>query len=326
MNMKRMLKLQPVLDLLDEGLRLYRRGFVGFVTVAALWLIPVLFGVGLTIGAAQFWEPVVVLLVAMFWLVFLAVLSIYLVGVLSRATLTIQQEGRVNIRTSLAMHPFRLAGMGCYGAIYYLVSNLVVSAISMVVFCSFYLVSFLLLSVSVLVADGAGAFGDAMVVVILVVFTIFLTLFYGLGLALGGATYSSLIYGLQPFIQERLRFGEAIERSINLTFYRPGHTLLAFLLSSVISSSLAITVTVAIGVLLPLPLLMALGEESSIAQAGSALAWLMGLIVILPPMPIWMVLLYQQNHARYLGTDLAERIGEAGTVHARSPGQDISAS
>ncbi len=235
----RMLKLQPVLDLLDEGLRLYRRGFVGFVTVAALWLIPVLFGVGLTIGAAQFWEPVVALLVALFWLVLLAVLSIYLVGVLSRATLTIQQEGRVNIRTSLAIHPFRLAGMGCYGAIYYLVSNLVVSAISMVVFCSFYLVSFLLLSVSVLVADGAGSFGDAMVVVILVVFTIFLTLFYGLGLALGGATYSSLIYGLQPFIQERLRFGEAIERSINLTFYRPGYTLLAFLLSSVVFSSLA---------------------------------------------------------------------------------------
>ncbi|NJN66477.1 MAG: hypothetical protein HC884_07065 [Chloroflexaceae bacterium] len=306
------MKLQPVLDILDEGLRLYRRGFVGFLLIVAIWLIPMLIGIGLTIGTAQFWEPAVTLLVALIWFVLLAVLAVYVVGVMSRATLTIQQEGRVNVRRSLAVHPFRLAGMGCYGFVYYLISNLFISSISMIIFCSFYLLTILLLSLGFLVADMTGPFGEAIAMMVVVVLVIFVILFYGLALALGGTTYSSLIYGLQPFVQERLGFGAAIERSINLTFYRTGYTLLAFLLSSVVFAVLAITVTIAIGVLLPLPLLMALGEESSIAQVGSALAWLVGLMVIIPPMPIWMVLLYQRNLACYLGTDLVERIAAAG--------------
>ena len=33
--------LQPILALLDEGLSLYRRNFVGFVLITASWFVPV---------------------------------------------------------------------------------------------------------------------------------------------------------------------------------------------------------------------------------------------------------------------------------------------
>jgi hypothetical protein len=80
-------------------------------------------------------------------------------------------------------------------------------------------------------------------------------------------------------------------------------------LTSAIFGALAVAVTIAVGVLLPLPLFIALGEASLVAQGVSASAWLLGLIVVLPPMPIWMVLLYQRNVVARYGPDLAERIG-----------------
>jgi hypothetical protein len=117
-----------------------------------------------------------------------------------------------------------------------------------------------------------------------------------------------LIYGLQPFILDNLSFGASVQRSIDLTFYRTGRNLLAFVLASAIFGGIAVAATTAVGVLLPLPLFWALGDESLVAQGISASAWLLGLIVVLPPMPIWMTLLYQQNQATREGHDLAQQI------------------
>ncbi|NJL33991.1 MAG: hypothetical protein HC893_09165 [Chloroflexaceae bacterium] len=62
--------------------------------------------------------------------------------------------------------------------------------------------------------------------------------------------------------------------------------------------------------MLPFPLLLALGEESLAAQGISVFAWIVGLIVVIPPLPIWMALLYQRNVAAWEGHDLAKRIAE----------------
>jgi hypothetical protein len=125
---------------------------------------------------------------------------------------------------------------------------------------------------------------------------------------MSGATYSSLVYALQPFVQDTLTFGDSIERSVNLTFYRLGQNLLAFVFASFIFAATSISVTVTLWVLLPLPLFWTLGSESPIAQGSSAMALLLGLIVVLPPMPIWMALLYQRNLDAYQGRDLVERV------------------
>ena len=37
-------------------------------------------------------------------------------------------------------------------------------------------------------------------------------------------------------------------------------------------------------------------------------AWLIGLMLVLPPLPIWMALLYQRNRAAHDGTDLRVKV------------------
>lgn len=301
--------LQPMLDLLDEGLRLYRRGFVGFVLLAALWLVPVAIGIGLSIAAIQFWGENALLLLLLGWMLLLVPLMVYLIGGLSRATLAVQQEQPIRVGQALAIPPLRAAGMGCYSIVLYIVTNILFSIVSMACFCPLYFVIFMGFSGVGAFSSEAGDFGAVVAVIVGVILGLILILFYGASLVFSGATYSVLVYGLQPFALERSPPGETIQRSVDLLTYRFGTNLIAFLLTSAIFGALAVAVTIAVGVLLPLPLFIALGEASLVAQGVSASAWLLGLIVVLPPMPIWMVLLYQRNVVARYGPDLAERIG-----------------
>src|SRR5690348_15065429 len=81
--------LQPILALLDEGLSLYRRNFVGFMLITASWFVPVAVAIGLLIVAESYaddqygiWFGLMAFGVAL--LLFFPLL-IYLVGGLSRA-------------------------------------------------------------------------------------------------------------------------------------------------------------------------------------------------------------------------------------------------
>lgn len=300
--------LQPILDILDEGLRIYRRGFVGFMLITASWLVPVAIGIGLSIAAAQFWGELAGILIILGWMVVLLPLFTYLIGGISRATLAVQQGHAIRLREALAIPPQRALGMGCYSVILYIVINILSSIVTMACFCPLYIMIIGFAgSIGVLTEDTSGL-GVAVIIILSVLIGLIVVLFYGLGLMLGGATYSSLVYGVQPFAQEDLSFGNALQRSIDLIFYRFRYNVFAFILSSTIFGAMTIAITVAIGVLVPLPLFFALGEESIIAQGVSASAWILALIVAVPPMPIWMALLYQRNVAAWQGRDLATRI------------------
>jgi hypothetical protein len=133
---------------------------------------------------------------------------------------------------------------------------------------------------------------------------------YAFALIVGGSAYSSLIYGLQPWVQETRPFGESIQRSFELISYRFGRNLLAWGLAAVLVAAIGLTVTLAVGLILPLPLTYALGSESVVAQAVSVSAWLIGFVVVLPPLPIWMALLYQRNRAAREGADLDAKVQE----------------
>jgi hypothetical protein len=63
-----------------------------------------------------------------------------------------------------------------------------------------------------------------------------------------------------------------------------------------------------VGVLIPLPALLLLGAESSLAQAIAGTAWLLGLALVMPPWLISMTLLYRRNLAARSGADLARRV------------------
>src|SRR3954454_18704439 len=81
--------LQPILALLDEGLRLYRRNFASFVLLTASWFVPVAIVAGTAVAAeswvdARYAGLAAVLLFGGGLLVFFPLL-IYLIGGLSRA-------------------------------------------------------------------------------------------------------------------------------------------------------------------------------------------------------------------------------------------------
>jgi hypothetical protein len=99
-----------------------------------------------------------------------------------------------------------------------------------------------------------------------------------------------------------------VGRSFDLLFFRFGQNLLAFLCASLVFGAAALAITLAIGVLLPLPALFLLGAESLVARAITAAAWVAGLAAALPLLPIWMALLYRRQAAAREGADLAARL------------------
>lgn len=296
--------LQPILALLDEGIVLYRRHFVAFLLIAASWVVPVAIAIGGLVGVATFVSEgwVVVLGFSAFLLLF--PLFIYLVGGLSRGAVAAIREGRVSFRESLAISPVRAAGMGCFTLLYTMVAQMVSSVVSMACICPLYVVGLFAIGGLAELAQEwqlLQTLGLAAVALILVGVYVFV-------LIVGGATYSSVIYALQPWVQESGSFGVSIQRSFDLIGYRFWRNLATWGLAAVLVVAVGAIVMCTIGVLLPLPLSFALGAEVPLVQAISVGAWVMGLVLVLPPLPIWMALLYQRNQAVRDGVALGARI------------------
>jgi len=298
--------LQPILALLDEGLRLYRRNFAGFVLLTASWFVPVAIVTG-TAVAAESWVDArysglsTVLLFGGGLLVFFPLL-IYLIGGLSRAAAAAAEGRPVRFREAMAIHPLRATGMGCFTIVYAFVAQIVSSLISMACICPLYVVGFMGLAFV-----GAAANENSVGALAVLGIGIFLAGFYA-SLMIIGATGSGLFYCLQPWVQESRSFGESLQRSLELIVFRFGRNLMVWCLAALLIAAAGLTVMATIGILLPLPLLYTLGEDSPATQAATVGAWLIGLMLVLPPLPIWMALLYQRNRAAHDGTDLRVKV------------------
>jgi len=300
--------LQPILALLDEGLRLYRRNFVGFVLLTASWFVPVAIVTGTAVAAeswvdARYSGLAGVLLFGGGLLVFFPLL-IYLIGGLSRAAAAAAEGRPVRFREAMAIHPLRAAGMGCFTIVYAFVAQIVSSLISMACICPLYFVGFMGLAFVGAAANESSAGALAVMAV-----GIFLLGFYA-SLMIIGATGSGLFYCLQPWVQESRSFGASLQRSLDLIVFRFGRNLIVWCLAALLIAAAGLTVMATIGILLPLPLLYALGEEAPATRAATLGAWLIGLMLVLPPLPIWMALLYRQNQAAFDGKELAVRVEE----------------
>lgn len=300
--------LGPILDLLDDGLRLYRRAFAPLLLLASI--------VGLPLGVA-----VAALFIADDWLAqgpgallagLLLVgglpLSLYVMGALSRAALMAAAGEPVALGRALAIGPLRMLGMGCYGTLFLVAAGAVVSTATSLFFCAAY--AFLGVTIVGLAsaASGAGAVGGAAVGLLIVVAAVALLLVYLGALVVNGAVYGGTIYALQPFVQDQLPLGAALRRSFDLLFARLGANLLAFSCASLVFTAASLAVTLAVGLLAPLPALFLLGPESPAAQAISAAAWVAGLTAAAPLLPVWMALLYRQRRAARHGEALAARL------------------
>lgn len=303
--------LQPLLDLLDEGLRLYRRHFLTFLVISATWFVPIAVGVGLSIAMWDYLGEGLSLLLVLGWLALAGPLAVYLVSSMSRATLAAADGRPVALREALKVRPLRLLAMCLFAICFYMVASIASSALTMCVICPIYSAVIGMLGGISAVGSETGI-GQALQVALGALVLIAVVVLYGLALVINGATYASVVYGLQAFAQEELPLGVCLQRSVDTLLQRFGRNLLAFLLASTIFGGVTVAITAAVGTLLPLPLLWVLGEESPLAQSVSAVAWLLGLLVVLPPLPIWMTLLYRRNIAQREGWDLEGRIQSLG--------------
>jgi hypothetical protein len=297
--------LHATLDLLDEGFALYRRSFTSFVLVGLAWLTPIAIATGLLIANAERLGPGWFIVIFLAGLILMLPLLIYLIGGLSRAANAAIEGRPIDLHEALAIHPSVIGRAGCFSIVYGILMQLVSSVLSIVCICPMYVVGGIA-SVA-LVAAPVGSSGVAQAVLLIVSSTLFAGM-YLLGFIIGGIGYSSLLYALQPWLIERLRFGEAMERSVDLIRFRLRGNLLAWGLSALLVFAVGIPVSLAVGVLIPLPALLLLGEESLFAQGIAGTAWLLGLALVLPPWLISMTLLYRRNLAARSGADLARRV------------------
>jgi hypothetical protein len=294
--------LQPILALLDEGLSLYRRNFVGFVLITASWFVPVAITASLVAVAASWLDTLWPVLLVIGALLLLFPLLIYLIGGLSRAAAAAADGRPVRFREAMAIHPLRAAGMGCFTIVYAFIAQILSSLISMACVCPLYLFGFAAIGIIGVATDGSSSVALGIIAIGIVLIG-----FYA-SMMIIGATGSGLFYSLQPWVQESRPFGESLQRSLELIGFRLGRNLLVWCLAALLTAAAGLAVTATIGTLLPLPLLYALGDDSPIAQAVALGAWLIGFMVVLPPLPIWMALLYQRNRATREGSDLVEKV------------------
>ncbi len=304
----RRVTLEPVLDLLDEGLRLYRRAFPRMLMLASLAALPAgALLAALVIASDWLATPPGVALLLLATLLGLP-LGLYVMGAVSRAAVMAANGETVTLRGALALGPLRVLGMGCYGTAFVLVAVSVVSVISSICFCAAYvfgLVSIAVFSSASVVGGTAGAAVSAAGIVAIIVGVM---LIYAALLVLNGAAYGSAIFAVQPFVHERLTAGQAIRQSVDLTFYRFGENILTFLCASLVFGAIVLAATLAIGVLAPLPVLFLLGTESLAARAITAAVWVGAVNVALPLLPIWMALLYRRRLAAWQGAELRARL------------------
>jgi hypothetical protein len=296
-------RLQPILSLLDEGLAIYRRHFARFVLIAACWFVPMAILTGAMAAGSIWLTPLLSMLLILAVTLLSMPLVVYLVGGLSRAAAAAIDGRAVSVREALAIPPRRALSMGCFTLIYSIVMQVVSSALTMICICPLWVFGFGFVGVL-----GATGGESAMGAAALVLVGVFLGGVYLFALLVGGASYSSLIYALQPWVQESQPFGQSIERSFQLVGYRFWRNAVAWALSAALLAAGGVVVAATVGVLASLPLLLLLGTESQAAQAVAGTAWLAGLVLVVPPLPIWMALLYRRNREARSGGDLEARV------------------
>lgn len=294
-------RLQPILSLLDEGFLIYRRNFVRFVLIAALWLVPMAIIGGLIINAAAWTDESSVIMMVLGSLALLLPLMLYILGSLSRAAHAAIAGHPVLIGEALRIPIKQLIGMSGFVLVYAILMYILTSTLLMVLLCPMYI--FGLFGFAFLPSIGAGASTGSGIL-----FGLFFGIMYLLSLAISGAGYSSTIYAIQPWVARPISFGQAIQQSMELSTYRFRRNVGVWMAAAVVAIALALIIGAIVAVIIPLPLSSWPMLDERIVQAGSFVAILLTVAIALPPLPIWMALLYQRNMAMRSGAALEAAI------------------
>lgn len=298
--MRRNDRLPLILDLLDDGLWLYRQYWSAFALITATGFVPLLIigmalltmrpatrpGLWAVIGAGA---------------VLTLVVGSWMIAALSRATAAALAQQSINIRTALAVPPTRLLRGGWFALVrsakafaYYAVGALTWGI----------LVGGTTLVLRVVLGAALGAWNVSPQVITLVStgYTVF-GLYFLLVLVIG-MPVSAGIHVLQPWLHERhldhtaARIFAELWRS---DFDQDGLYFAAALVCSGICTIAGVSAGVALWPLITFFVQPDATGLISLAAPGA-------LLVSVPPLPIWMALLYRHAAAVRAGNEFADEI------------------
>jgi hypothetical protein len=174
--------------------------------------------------------------------------------------------------------------------------------ISVFVSCPMFYVSFLSAALLASVNNTVGAAAGAAALVISQVSTLWSLVSFGGWLA-------SVVYALQAFVLEPRPWGAAAGRSVDLLTARFGRSLLMFIGAGAIFGTLSLSY---IGSLITLLLFfqdrLNLAIPPFASDALIIALVIASLVVLLPPLSIWMTMFHRQVALEHDGEELARRV------------------
>ncbi len=308
----RRLPLQEAINLLDEGVNLYRRYLSTFALLAALFSLPALivtFNLLFSLGDLEetFFEDLFLILAGLLFT------SLLMIPPLTRATRMAVDGQPPSLRSVLWRWPQigRWIIASVYGGAMALVWVMIMSSISGVLM----FIAFCVLIAVVFVTSTA--LSTSALIVFLPLIIIAGLIAYFLYLVLSASGLVAALFSIQPIIDDTIPIGLAFKLSWSLLFRRFSYNVLVFACAALLFSVLAVIVTLTIAVLLPAPFGLLFGAEHPLTRGLSAVAWVIGLTAAMPLLPIWSTLHYRQMLAERNGVDLARRIQQAAHSEVR---------
>lgn len=304
--MSRTRALPFVLDVLDQGFWLYRRHLPSFALVAATLLTVLAIGalalsalIRATLGDSDAW-----LLFTWFLALLLGYpLLLYAFAALSRAADAGLNGRPILVREALRIAPGRGCSMVLFNGVFAIITGIAAGAIGVALACPLIFGLGMTGAIfSAFLLDSSSAALLAMVGVVGQISTLWsMTIF--------GAWLAGLVLALQPFAIDAQNVRMAVRRVTGLLDAPVGRTLLMFAGAGAIFGTLAVIYT---GSLIMLLVLIADNVELNLpATVGDAIAIVTivgSLVLLLPPLAIWMTIFHRRLTQEHDGVELAAHI------------------
>lgn len=297
--------LPSVLQVLDDGLRLYRRNLSGFllVSTAVLVVIALLALLCTTLIRTQLGTGIGWTLLLIFVLVLLIYpLTLYSFAALSRAADAALSNRPITLAGALRIGPARGCGMILFNLLFSLIASVFAGVVSVVVSCPIFYLSILSSLLLRTLSDLVGASAVLFIGVVGQLSTLWSLITFG-------GWLTSIVYALQAFVLEQRPWGAAVGRSVDLLSARFGRSLLMFMGAGAIFGTLSLSF---IGTLIATLLIVQERLGLTIPPFASdalTIALVVGmLVVLLPPLSIWMAMFHRQIALEHDGDELTRRV------------------
>lgn len=283
-------RLDPTLNIIDAGFRVYRSSAVRFVLLAFVWAIllavPAFMTFFYNLQAAPNGGMLFLL-----WLGAAPLLSALLAIWFGRTTLALVDGQDLEWKATLLFPVFRLIGMSILNVFIFPV---------MLLFAGYGLcilgapvVATILLALGSLLAGNAASL--EYVISSLALVAIF-------------AAFAGTIYMQLAFLSLQRPFGQCMRYSLETLL---NGNIMAFAMCGSMSAGLMGAFIAMANILITLPVVLFLGANSDLTWGLSICIDVLASAAVIPFVPICMSLLYRYSEARIQGEDLAAQIGKA---------------